>query len=215
MTEIVSAFVGYSYYVNVPKTPHPRVDHRDYVVTADRLWMKAVLDLVKAYKTTMQRGPSIPRADHLLRPRDAELRQLFAESWDRYTAGQKGGSAAKNSGYKAYPLSSDERRRREEIASVAVVVSKLQNLGLTDLEASIPEEKLLEGLPARPRPRTCGKSCVRLLRRASSLPKCSPRSRCAGRRSFRSFAERSSELLKGFAALTKPRRAEAGFYRQR
>lgn len=146
MTEIVSAFVGYSYYVNVPKTPHPRVDHRDYVVTADRLWMKAVLDLVKAYKTTMQREAVDSTGKATSQPRDAELRQLFAESWDRYTAGQKGGSAREElEGYKAYLLSSDEEKAtREEIASVAVVVSKLQNLGLTDLEASIPEEKLLE-----------------------------------------------------------------------
>lgn len=146
MEEIVSSFVGYSYYQNVPRKARPSVENRDYVVTADRLWMKAVVDLAKTYKVTMQRTVVDESGRASVQSRDAELRQMFADSWDRYTADDASrGDRDELAGYKNYLLAnSEEKGTREEMAALWNVISKLQALGLTRLEAGIPEEKLLE-----------------------------------------------------------------------
>ncbi len=145
--EIVQSFIGYSYYQNVPKIPDPNIENGDYVVTADRLWMKAVSDLVKSYRSEMQR--MVPDGAGKLAPqsRSAEIQQLFTDSWDRFAAGKPASNApeAELAEYQSYVLTHpEELATREELARVDHVLRKLQNLGLTRMEASIPEERILE-----------------------------------------------------------------------
>jgi len=144
--QIIAAFIGYSYYQNIPNKARPSVEAGDYVVTADRLWMKAVVELSKAFKAEMQRTVLDESGKSVAQLRDVELRQIFAESWDRFTAQSAPGSPEEElAAYRDYLLSNaEEAGTREELARIGAVIAKLQDLGLTTLEAGIPEERLLE-----------------------------------------------------------------------
>jgi len=144
--QIIAAFIGYSYYQNIPNKARPSVEAGDYVVTADRLWMKAVVELAKSFKAEMQRTVLDESGKSVAQLRDVELRQIFAESWDRFTAQSAPGSPEEElAAYRDYLLAnSEEASTREELARLGVVIAKLQDLGLTTLEAGIPEERLLE-----------------------------------------------------------------------
>lgn len=144
--QIIAAFIGYSYYQNIPAKARPSVEAGDYVVTADRLWMKAVVELATAFKAEMQRTVLDESGNSVTQLRDAELRQIFAESWDRFTAQSAPGTPEEElAAYRDYLLSNaDEAGTREELARLGAVITKLQDLGLTTLEAGIPEERLLE-----------------------------------------------------------------------
>lgn len=144
--QIISAFIGYSYYQNIPAKARPSVEAGDYVVTADRLWMKAVVELASSFKAEMQRTVTDDSGKQVAQLRDVELRQIFADSWDRYTEHATAGSPEEElAAYRDYLISSPaEQATREELARLGLVISKIQGLGLTSLEASIPEERLLE-----------------------------------------------------------------------
>ncbi|MBX3388412.1 MAG: filamentous hemagglutinin N-terminal domain-containing protein [Phycisphaeraceae bacterium] len=144
--QIIAAFIGYSYYQNIPNKARPSVEAGDYVVTADRLWMKAVVELAKSFKAEMQRTVLDDAGNSVAQLRDVELRQAFSESWDRFTAQATAGSPEEElAAYRDYLLGHEEERAtREELARLGVVIDKLQGLGLTSLEAGIPEERLLE-----------------------------------------------------------------------
>jgi filamentous hemagglutinin family protein len=144
--QIIAAFIGYSYYQNIPNKARPSVEAGDYVVTADRLWMKAVVELSKAFKAEMQRTVLDESGKSVAQLRDVELRQIFAESWDRFTAQSAPGSPEEElAAYRDYLLANEEEAgTREELARIGAVIAKLQDLGLTTLEAGIPEERLLE-----------------------------------------------------------------------
>lgn len=144
--EIVASFAGYSYYVNVPQKLRPSVENREYVVTADRLWMQAVVELSKAYNATMKR--TIVEADgrSIEQLRDTELRQSFEESWDRYIASSTAKSADEElQGFMQHLLSDPgEAATRQELANIGGLLAKLDDLGLTKLEAGIPRDRLLQ-----------------------------------------------------------------------
>ncbi|MGH7242333.1 MAG: filamentous hemagglutinin N-terminal domain-containing protein [Phycisphaerales bacterium] len=144
--QIIAAFIGYSYYQNIPAKARPSVEAGDYVVTADRLWMKAVVELAKSFKAEMQRTVLDDAGKPVAQLRDVELRQIFAESWDRFTAQSAPGSPEEElAAYRNYLLeTSTESGTRDELARLGAVITKLQDLGLTTLEAGIPEERLLE-----------------------------------------------------------------------
>lgn len=144
--QIIAAFIGYSYYQNIPAKARPSVEAGDYVVTADRLWMKAVVELAKSFKAEMQRTVTDESGKQVAQLRDVELRQIFAESWDRFTAQSAAGSPEEElAAYQDYLLGTpEELATREELARLGAVIAKLQDLGLTTLEAGIPEERLLE-----------------------------------------------------------------------
>lgn len=144
--QIIAGFIGYSYYQNIPAKARPSVEAGDYVVTADRLWMKAVVELANSFKAEMQRDVLDESGKAVAQLRDVELRQLFAESWDRFTAQSTSGSPEEElAAYQDYLLhTGEELGTREELARLGAVIAKLQDLGLTSLEAGIPEERLLE-----------------------------------------------------------------------
>ena len=144
--QIIAAFIGYSYYQNIPNKARPSVEAGDYVVTADRLWMKAVVELAKSFKAEMQRTVLDESGKSVAQLRDVELRQIFAESWDRFTAQSAPGSPEEElAAYRDFLLETpEEAGTREELARLGAVITKLQDLGLTTLEAGIPEERLLE-----------------------------------------------------------------------
>lgn len=144
--QIIAAFIGYSYYQNIPAKARPSVEAGDYVVTADRLWMKAVVELARSFKAEMQRTVLDESGKQVAQLRDVELRQIFAESWDRFTAQSSAGSLEEElAAYQDYLLGTpEELATREELARLGAVIAKLQDLGLTTLEAGIPEERLLE-----------------------------------------------------------------------
>ncbi|MBX3379357.1 MAG: filamentous hemagglutinin N-terminal domain-containing protein [Phycisphaeraceae bacterium] len=144
--QIIAAFIGYSYFQNIPAKARPSVEAGDYVVTADRLWMKAVVELANSFKAEMQRTVLDESGNAVAQLRDVELRQMFAESWDRFTAQSTPGSPEEElAAYRDFLLNTgEERGTREELARLGAVITKLQDLGLTSLEAGIPEERLLE-----------------------------------------------------------------------
>ncbi|HEX8876332.1 MAG TPA: filamentous hemagglutinin N-terminal domain-containing protein [Phycisphaerales bacterium] len=143
--EIVASFAGYSYYVNVPQKLRPSVENREYVVTADRLWMQAVVELSKVYNATMKRSV-VKDGAGTEQLRDGELRQIFEESWDRYIASSNARSEAEElQGFTEHLVSSPaEVATRQELANIGLVLAKLDDLGLTKLEAGIPRDRLLQ-----------------------------------------------------------------------
>jgi filamentous hemagglutinin family protein len=144
--EIVASFAGYSYYVNVPQKLRPSVENREYVVTADRLWMQAVVELSKAYNATMKRTVVEADGRTIEQLRDTELRQTFEESWDRYIASSTAKSADEElQGFMQRLLSDPgEAATRQELANLGGLLAKLDDLGLTKLEAGIPRGRLLQ-----------------------------------------------------------------------
>ncbi len=144
--EIVASFAGYSYYVNVPQKLRPSVEYREYVVTADRLWMQAVVELSKAYNATMKRTVVEADGRSIEQLRDTELRQTFEESWDRYIASSTAKSADEElQGFMQRLLSDPgEAATRQELANIGGLLAKLDDLGLTKLEAGIPRDRLLQ-----------------------------------------------------------------------
>lgn len=144
--EIVASFAGYSYYVNVPQKLRPSVENREYVVTADRLWMQAVVELSKAYNATMKRTVVEADGRSIEQLRDTELRQTFEESWDRYIASSTAKSADEElQGFMQRLLSDpSEAATRQELANLGGLLAKLDDLGLTKLEAGIPRDRLLQ-----------------------------------------------------------------------
>mgnify|MGYP002784258943 CR=1 FL=1 len=144
--EIVASFAGYSYYVNVPQKLRPSVENREYVVTADRLWMQAVVELSKAYNATMKRTVVESDGRTIEQLRDTELRQTFEESWDRYIASSTAKSADEElQGFMQHLLSDPgEEATRQELANIGGLLAKLDDLGLTKLEAGIPRDRLLQ-----------------------------------------------------------------------
>jgi Mor family transcriptional regulator len=144
--EIVASFAGYSYYVNVPQKLRPSVENREYVVTADRLWMQAVVELSKVYNATMKRTVVEPDGSSVEQLRDTELRQTFEESWDRYIASSTAKSADEELRGFMQRLLSDpgEAATRQELANLGGLLAKLDDLGLTKLEAGIPRDRLLQ-----------------------------------------------------------------------
>ncbi|MBY0112491.1 MAG: filamentous hemagglutinin N-terminal domain-containing protein [Phycisphaerales bacterium] len=144
--EIVASFAGYSYYVNVPQKLRPSVENREYVVTADRLWMQAVVELSKAYNATMKRTVIESDGRTTEQLRDTELRQTFEESWDRYIASSTAKSADEElQGFMQRLLTDPgEAATRQELANLGGLLAKLDDLGLTKLEAGIPRGRLLQ-----------------------------------------------------------------------
>lgn len=144
--QIVDALVGYSYFENVPKQANPSVETGDYIVTADRLWMKAVLELSATFRGTMI--ADVPQEDGTVRRqrRDGELRQIFTDSWDSFTASSTASSPEEElNEFRSFVLSDPTQEpTRRELAGLGEILSKLDDLGLTPLEAAIPAERLLE-----------------------------------------------------------------------
>jgi hypothetical protein len=122
------------------------VEYREYVVTADRLWMQAVVELSKAYNATMKRTVVESDGRTIEQLRDTELRQTFEESWDRYIASSTAKSADEElQGFMQRLLSDPgEAATRQELANLGGLLAKLDDLGLTKLEAGIPRGRLLQ-----------------------------------------------------------------------
>lgn len=152
--DLVEFMVGRSMYRDLPLKARPTIAGGDYQVTVNRLSMSTVEAAVDAYRRLV----FVEAVDENGRPQlDAEgrvvlvnrtetIRDTLAEAWDNYSMQTE---EADGAGFRAYleeratSGTQAERESLEFLRAVHEVLLRLDALGLSPFETSIPKRKLL------------------------------------------------------------------------
>ena len=152
--DLVEFMVGRSMYRDLPLKARPTIAGGDYQVTVNRLSMSTVEAAVDSYRRLVfveavdENGQQQLDAEGrvVLVNRTETIRDTLGEAWDNYSTQTE---EADGAGFRAYleeratSGSPAEQQSLEFIRSVGEVLSRLDALGLSPFETSIPKRKLM------------------------------------------------------------------------
>ncbi len=152
--DMIEFMVGRSMYRDLPLKAHPTISSGDYQVTVNRLSMSTVEAAVEAYRGLVttpavdEHGAPVtgPDGKAVMVNRTDLIKDTIGEAWDAYSSQAQDADGAGFRSYLESRSSSGTPAERDALAylkGTKEVLDRLDALGLSPFEASIPKRKLI------------------------------------------------------------------------